>query len=137
MTGPEQAPFSRPKLGIGIALYLTAAIIDIHMTLTGMGGVLELEGNPVMRAMMQWLGPEAGLLAQKAATGGILVLIAVYGERAIRNREPWVRRIPSTKMARNWMQEKDRSWIAYIPLYTVAVGQALAGASWLLVETLI
>ena len=121
------------RLGIGIALYLAAALMDMHMTLTGMGGDLDLEGNPVMRATMRWLGLEAGLAAQKAAVGGLLTLIAVYGERAIGDGQQWIRRVPSTRWAREWMRRKDRSWIAYIPLYAVAVGQGLAAGSWLLV----
>lgn len=136
MTGTPLAAFSRSKLGVGIALYLTAAIIDAQMTLTGMGGVLELERNLVMRAMMRWLGPEVGLLVQKAAIGGVLILIAVYGERAIRDREPWIWRIASTEWERDWMQRKDRSWIAYVPLYMVAIAQGVAAGIWTMVEIL-
>jgi hypothetical protein len=98
-----------------------------------MGGVLELEGNPVMRATMRWLGLEAGLATQKTAVGGLLTLIAVYGERAIGSRQAWIRRVPSTRWAREWMRRQDRSWIAYIPLYAVAIGQGLAAGSWLMV----
>ena len=134
MTGTEQASLFRPRLGIGISLYVAAALMDTHMTLTGMGGVLDLEGNPVMRATMRWLGIEAGLAAQKALVGGLLMLIAVYGERAIGGRRHWIHKVPSTRWAREWMQRKDRSWIAYIPLYAVAISQGLAAGSWLLVE---
>jgi hypothetical protein len=133
VTGPQGALLPRPRLGIGVALYLTAAILDIHMTLTGMGGVLELEGNPLIRATMRWLGLEAGLVTQKAAIGGVLTFIAVCGERAIRNQERWISKIPSTRLARNWMRKKDRSWIAYIPLYAVAIGQGFAAGSWVVV----
>ncbi len=133
MSGTKRAALLRPRLGIGVSLYLAAALMDMHMTLTGMGGALDLEGNPVMRATMRWLGIEAGLATQKAAVGGLLTLIAVYGERAIGSRQQWIRRVPSTRWAREWMQRKDRSWIAYIPLYAVAIGQGLAAGSWLLV----
>ncbi len=137
MTGTEQTFSLRPRLGIGISLYLSAALMDMHMTLTGMGGVLDLEGNPVMRATMRWLGLETGLAIQKAVVGGLLALIAVYGERAIGSRKQWIHKIPSTRWAREWMRRKDRSWIACIPLYAVAIGQGLAAGSWLLVEALI
>jgi hypothetical protein len=118
---------------MGVALYAAAAILDMHLTLTGMGGALELEGNPLIRATMHRLGLEAGLVTQKAAIGGVLTLVAVFGERAIRNRERWISKIPSTRLARDWMRKKDRSWIAYIPLYAVAIGQGLAAGSWVVV----
>jgi hypothetical protein len=110
--------------------------MDIHLTLTGMDGVLDLEGNPIMRATMRWLGLEAGLVTQKALIGGLLALIAVCGERAIANQERWIWQVPSTRWAREWMRKSDRSWIAYIPLYAVAVGQAVAAGSWLAVDAL-
>ncbi len=126
--------FLQSRLGIGVALYLACALIDIHMTLGGMGGVLDLVGNPVMRATMRWVGIEGALWMLKAAAGAVLTVIAFFGERAIRNQAPWIRKVPSTRFAREWMRKKDRSWIAHIPLYAVAIGQGLAGASWVLMS---
>ena len=128
--------FLHSRLGIGVALFLACALIDIYMTLGGLGGVLVAEGNPFMRATMRWLGIEWALWIQKAAIGAVLIVIAFYGDRAIRNQERWIRKVPSTRIAREWMRKKDRSWIAHIPLYAVAIGQGLAGASWVLVSWL-
>lgn len=122
--------FAHHRLGFGVALYAAAALADTAMTLQGVGADLELEGNPAMRAMMEWLGAGTGLATQKAAIGGSSILIAIVGERAIRNREPWLRWIPASRWVRAWMGRRDRSWIAFIPLYAAAIGQGLAVASW-------
>ncbi len=123
-------------LVLGVALYLAAALADAHMTLRGMGADLGLEGNPLARALMEQLGAELGLAVQKAAIGGSTILIAVIGERAIRNQEPWIWRIPTTRWVRAWMRKKDRSWIAFIPLYAAIVSQGLAAASWVALSVL-
>jgi hypothetical protein len=66
-TREDRAPsFLSPyTLVLGVALYAAAALADVVMTVRGMGGDLELEGNPIMRAVMGALGVEAGLLVQK------------------------------------------------------------------------
>ncbi len=128
--------FRRHALGIGIVLYSVAAATDMYMTLQGIGGDLAMEGNPIMRAMMRRLGPELGLLTEKVAVGCITGLIALRGERAIRDGAAWIRKVPSTRWARDWMQRKDRSWVAFIPLYTAAAGQGLATVSWALLDAL-
>ena len=122
--------FSRHKLAVGSAFYALAAVADIVMTLAGMDGRLELEGNPVMRAVMAHFGLETGLFLEKALVGALCFVIAKYGEREIKRRADWIWRVPSTKWARAWMRRGDRSWIAYAPLYVVAVSQLLAAASW-------
>ena len=127
---------SKHKLLIGISLYVAGAVADAYMTLTGTAGNLALEGNPIMRWVMQQLGPQTGLLAQKAAVGAIATVIAVYGEWAIKNRQKWIDKVPSTQWARDWMRKKDRSWIAYLPLYVVAVAQCFAAASWVALKIL-
>ncbi len=132
----KQDPLYRHKFLIGISLYLVTAVADAYMTLNGTGGNLEFEGNPIMRWAMQQFGHGTGLLVQKVAIGASAAFVAAYGERAIQNRKQWINRVPSTTLAREWMRRKDRSWIAYLPLYFVAVAQGLAAASWLVLGIL-
>jgi hypothetical protein len=129
--------FSRHKLAVGSAFYALAAVADIVMTLVGMGGKLELEGNPVMRAVMAHFGLEVGLCLEKALVGVLCFVIAKYGEREIKRGADWIWKIPSTKWARAWMRRGDRSWIAYAPLYAVAASQLLAAASWAFLEIIV
>ncbi len=125
---------SRHKLALGLGFFALTAVADIRMTLAGMGGVLALEGNPVMRAVMAHVGLEGGLWLGKALVGVVCFVIAQYGEREIKRGADWIWRVPSTKWARAWMKRGDRSWIAYIPLYGVAASQLVAAASWTFVE---
>ena len=127
---PGPSFFRRHTLGCGVVLYAATAVADIYMTLEGVGVDLQLEGNPMMREMMRQLGAEMGLATQKAMIGGAAVAIAVVGENAIRRHEPWIWKIPTTRWVRSWMRRKDRSWIAFIPLYGVTLGQGFAVASW-------
>ncbi len=129
--------FRRHKLGCGAALYAAAAIADTLLTLGGVGDDFQLEGNPMMRAMMQQLGAEMGLVTQKALIGGGAIAVAVVGERAIRRQEPWIRKIPTTRWVRSWMRRKDRSWIAFIPLYAATIAQVFAVASWTVLPVLL
>ncbi len=126
--------FSRHKLVLGSMLYVLAALADINMTLAGMGGDIKLEGNPVMRLVMAHFGLEAGLFLGKTLVGAICFVIAKYGEREIKRGADWIWKLPSTKRTRAWMRRGDRSWIAYTPLYAVAVSQLLAAASWAFVK---
>jgi len=128
---------SRHKLAVGTALYVLAALADITMTLLGMDGDIKLEGNPVMRAAMAQLGLETGLFLQKALVGAICFVIAKYGEREIKRGADWIWKLPSTKRTRAWMRSGDRSWIAYTPLYAVAISQLLAAASWAFVKAMV
>ena len=127
---------SRHKLAVGTALYVLAALADITMTLLGMDGDIKLEGNPVMRAAMAHLGLETGLFLQKALVGTICFVIAKYGEREIQRGADWIWKLPSSRWVRHWMQRGDRSWIAYTPLYAVAISQLLAAASWVFVRAI-
>jgi hypothetical protein len=133
----RQSFLSRHKLAVGSVFYALAAVADIRMTLAGMGGELELEGNPVMRAVMTQFGLEAGLFLEKALVGVICFLIAKYGEREIKRGEGWIWKLPSTRWTRAWMRRGDRSWIAYTPLYIVAASQLLAAASWAFVMLMV
>jgi len=128
---------SRHKLAIGIGFFALTAIADIRMTLAGMGGNLELEGNPVMRTIMALFGIEVGIWLEKALVGVICFVIAKYGEREIMRGAPWIWKVPSTQWARAWMRRQDRSWITYIPLYGVALSQLVAAASWAVVEVMV
>ncbi len=128
---------SRHKLAIGIGFFALTAFADIRMTLAGMGGNLELEGNPVMRAIMALFGMERGIWLEKALVGVICFVIAKYGEREIKRGAAWIRKVPSTRWARAWMRRQDRSWIAYVPLYGVALSQLVAAASWVVVEMMV
>jgi hypothetical protein len=130
----NRAPFIRRNLlPIGVALFAITGFADARLTLAGFGGDLGMEANPLARASMIGLGPGIGPLAQKALVGCIAILIAMRFERAIRDLEPWIWKVPSSTWSRRWMQEKERSWIAFLPLYGASAGQALATALWLLV----
>lgn len=128
---------SRYRLALGSTLYVLAALADIKMTLAGMGGDIKLEGNPVMRAVMAHFGLETGLFLEKALVGAICFVIAKYGEREIKRGADWIWKLPSTKRTKAWMKRGDRSWIAYTPLYAVAVSQFLAAATWALVKVMV
>ena len=128
---------SRHKLAIGVGFFALTAIADIRMTLAGLDGNLELEGNPVMRAIMALFGIEVGIWLEKALVGVICFVIAKYGEREIMRGAPWIWKVPSTQWARAWMRRQDRSWIAYIPLYGVALSQLVAAASWAVLEVMV
>lgn len=133
----EPSFLRRHALGCGVALYAAAAVGDGYVTLEGIGVDLTLEGNPLMRAMMQQLGAEAGLAVQKAVIAGATIAIAVVGERAIRRQDPWIWKVPTSPWVRGWMRRKDRSWIAFIPLYSAVAGQVLAVASWVALPVLL
>jgi len=131
--GHYQSFLSRHKLALGIGFFALTAVADIRMTLAGMGGDLELEGNPVMRAIMALFGIEGGIWLEKVLVGVICFVIAKYGEREIKRGAAWIWKVPSTQWARVWMRRRDRSWIAYLPLYGVALSQLVAAASWAVV----
>jgi hypothetical protein len=126
----NKSTFSRHRLAVGSVLFALTAVADIRMTLAGMDGDLELEGNPVMRAAMAAVGVEGGLWLEKGLVGLVCFLIARYGEREIRRGADWIWKVPATRWAKAWMRRGDRSWIAYIPLYGAAISQLAAAASW-------
>jgi hypothetical protein len=116
----------------GALLFIFAASADVVLTLIGTRGDLSLEGNPIIRFTMSYLGPAWGLIVQKFVIGGITIGIAYFGEPSIRRLDPWIWKVPATTWARNWLRKKDRFWIAFIPLYAAALAQALAAVSWVL-----
>ena len=133
----EPSFWRRHAMGCGVALYAAAAVTDGYVTLEGVGVDLALEGNPLMRAMMQQFGAEMGLAMQKAMIAGATIAIAVVGERAIQRQDPWIWKVPTSRWVRSWMRRKDRSWIAFIPLYAATAGQVLAVASWVALPVLL
>jgi hypothetical protein len=135
--GHYQSFLSRHKLALGIGFFVLTAVADIKMTLAGMGGDLELEGNPVMRAVMALFGLEGGLWLEKALVGVICFVIAKYGEREIKRGADWIWKVTFTKWERGWLRRRDRSWIAYVPLYGVALSQLVAAASWAIVHIMV
>lgn len=120
---------NRP-LAAGTAFFLLAAAADAALTLHGTGGDPGLEGNPLLRAAMARWGAGMGLLAGKGAAGAACWLVARYGEGEIRRRAAWLERVPMTPWARAWLASGDRSWIAFLPLYGVALAQAAGALSW-------
>lgn len=122
------------RLAAGLGFYALGAIFDIEMTLTGIAGSLEREGNPVMRFMMARFGPEAGLWLEKSVAGLFCGLIAACGAPEIKRRAEWIWKVPMTPWVRGWMKRGERSWIVYIPLYGTALFQYLAALSWTFVS---
>ena len=120
----------RRALLMGTGFYALAAAADAALTLAGTGGDVSLEGNPFLRAAMSRCGPGAGLFLGKAAAGVVCWLVARWGEDEIRRRAPWLARVPMTPWTRAWLASGDRSWIAFIPLYGVALAQSAGALSW-------
>jgi len=126
----------RNRLWLGAAIYLTAACVDTHMTLAGLGGNLAMEGNPLLRSTMAWLGPAAGLLAHKLAFGSMMLVIGLLGERALSGRRQTQRGVVRLPWLQAWPDD-DCSWAAYLPLYLCAAGQAVAALSWSLLAVVL
>lgn len=120
----------RNALRLGAFCYILAALADIYWTLTGLGGNPALEGNALMRALMERVGIVNGICLGKAAVGLGCFAIAKYGAPEIRRKAPWIDKVPSTRWARDWMNSGDRSWIAILPLYGTALSQLFAAAGW-------
>jgi len=122
---------AEPKaLRLGGAFYALAALADIHWTLTGLDGNPALEGNALMRGLMERLGIVNAIWLGKAVVGLACFAIAKYVAPEIRRKAAWIDRVPSTRWARAWMKSGDRSWIAYLPLYGTALSQLFAAGSW-------
>ncbi len=130
---PESAreELSSHPLTVGICFFVMAASADVRLTIAGIDGRLEFEGNPLIRHAMSAIGAEGGLWLQKAIVGVLCVLIARFGAAEIKRGAVWIDRIPSTRWAKAWMHGGDRSWIAYVPLYGAAFGQLAAALSWI------
>ena len=130
------ARLRKNALWFGATFYACAALGDTILTLDGVGADLALEGNPIMRALMESFGALSGLVIAKVAIATAAIAISFVWERAIREDRPWIWRIPMSSWARRWMRKKDRSWIAFIPLYAAAIAQSFAVVGWVWLGTL-
>jgi hypothetical protein len=117
-------------LSISTFLYLLFASFDIYFTLNGIDGEIALEGNPVMRYMMISFGVVEGLIIEKIIVFSIALIIALFAFNGIEKRSNWVFYLALTSVTRRWMKRKKRYWVAFVPLYFVAISQGLAALSW-------
>jgi hypothetical protein len=115
---------------ISVLLYILFASLDAGFTLKGISGDLSLEGNPVMRWMMVHFGETGGLILGKCLVFLMALGIAIVAFFGIDKRAEWVYYLAFTAATRNWMKRKRRYWVAFIPLYFVALSQGMAAASW-------
>jgi hypothetical protein len=115
---------------IGISLYVLFASLDIYFTLRGINGDISMEGNPVMRSMMVSFGMTAGLIIEKGLVLLISLIVALLAVIGIEKEADWVYYLALTRATRNWMKRKKRYWVAFVPLYFVALAQGVAAAGW-------
>ena len=118
------------NLSVGLILYLLFAILDTYLTVHGIGGDIELEGNPIIRQIMDRFGILGGILLAKGMVLLIALTLAITASIGIEREAPWVYFLALTPMTRRWMCRRKRRWVAYLPLYGVALFQGLASASW-------
>ncbi|PKK89538.1 MAG: hypothetical protein CVV64_14110 [Candidatus Wallbacteria bacterium HGW-Wallbacteria-1] len=121
----------RLHLSICLILYLTSALADSWLTLRGMAGNLQFEGNPIMRYLMQNFGFETGLAIGKGSVFLLALLLTLPIHRGIQNESPWVYRLALTSVSKKWMKAKKRYFVAFLPLYLVAASQIFAALSWI------
>lgn len=117
-------------LTISISLYAIFASFDVYFTLKGISGDVSLEGNPIMRYMMLSFGLLGGLVVEKAFVFLISLILAIITFIGIDKKANWVYYLALTSLTRNWMKRKRRYWVAFVPLYFVALSQGLAASSW-------
>lgn len=125
-----RATISPLRLTAAAAVYAATAAMDVFMTLRGVCGNPEFEGNPIIRAMMSAFGVETGLFAEKVLVGLVCAAIAVICEPAVKRKAPWIFRLTLFERTKAWLRSGERSWIAFLPLYGVAAFQILAALSW-------
>lgn len=116
-------------LAAGGGLFLAAALADAALTWLGTGGDPSFEGNPFVRSAMERFGPWGLLLAKSVAAGVCLLAVAGF-EAPLRRRARWLDRIPMLPWTRAWLRSGDRSWVAYVPLYGVALAQLAGALAW-------
>ena len=122
-------------LSIGISLYLLFAIFDVYFTLKGIKGDISLEGNPMMRYMMVSFGLAGGLIIEKTLVFFVALMLALIASRGIEKEAPWVYYLALSRLTRSWMKRKKRYWVAFVPIYLVAIAQGLAASSWVSLVT--
>ena len=121
-------------LSIGIPLYVLLAALDVYFTLSGINGDIALEGNPVMRYMMASFGPMGGLVIEKSLVFLISLILSIIAFIGIEKEADWVYYLALTRLTRNWMKRKKRYWVAFAPIYFVALAQGVAATSWVLLS---
>jgi len=114
-----------------MVFYCLAAAADVALTLHGIDDDPALEANLLLRAYMVQYGPLETLVFFKAIVGIICVLIAIVLRPEIKRRAKWIRYVPMLPAVRQWLNNGDRSWIAYIPLYATATAWTVAAITWL------
>jgi hypothetical protein len=119
-----------PTFALGLVLYVLFAWADTRLTLIGIQGDLALEGNPIMRFMMETFGPLAGLVIQKGLVGLLASLFTLITAWGIHHQRPWVYSLAFFPLSRSWMRRQRRYWVAFSVLYLTALAQGLAAASW-------
>lgn len=122
-------------LKLSISLYVIFASLDSYFTLKGVNGDMALEGNPIIRYMMQEFGMVGGLVIEKSFVLLLAIIVAVIAYKGIDRKANWVYYLALTKWTREWMKRKKRYWVAFIPVYFVALAQGLAAASWVYLLT--
>ncbi len=120
---------------ISITAYVVCAFLDAFFTLEGMQGNLLLEGNPVMRYMMQTFGLIGGLVIQKSLILLLAFLLARTTYIGIDKESKWVYNLALTPVTKRWMKQKKRFIVAFLPLYLVALSQGIAALSWIYLIT--
>ena len=117
-------------LNTAISIYVLFALLDVYFTLRGVNGNITLEGNPVMRYMMVSFGLMGGLIVEKSLVLLVSLLVAIVAVIGIEKEADWVYKLALTRVTRNWMKRKKRYWVAFVPVYFVALAQGLAATSW-------
>ena len=96
----------KKPLIIGIGLFVLFASLDITLTLIGMDGDLQLEGNILMRKVMEMFGPLPGMLIEKGLVLVVALIVAVVAFRGIDQEAEWVYWLALTPMTKRWMRKK-------------------------------
>jgi len=122
-------------LNIGILLYVLFASLDVYFTLKGVSGDINLEGNPVMRYMMHSFGLQGGLIVEKSLVLLISLIVSIVAFNGIEKEADWVYYLALTRVTRNWMKRTKRYWVAFVPIYFVALSQGIAAMSWIILIT--
>jgi len=115
---------------VSIFLYVLFASLDIYFTLGGIDGDVSLEGNPMMRYMMVSFGLMGGLIIEKTIVLLVALIVSIVAGIGIDKKADWVYYLALTRFTRNWMKRKKRYWVAFVPLYFVALSQGVAATSW-------
>jgi len=118
-------------LTIGISIYALCAFLDGYLTLRGMRGDLSLEGSPIMRFMMETFGFVGGLLVAKTLVLVAALSLAIVACIGIHRQSNWIYYLALSRLTKSWMKKKRRYWVAFVPLYIIAIAQGFAAVSWL------